>query len=265
MLPSSVGPPTASAPVPSDLLPERRAVAVTNAAPAFIDQVAVYADEAAAGLSASSLEHVREWAMQIPFEAGIAMVAMVAAKAFGLVGNQDGQLAFARQLFGEDSVLESMTAWMTREGKHAQLFAEQHALMLERILIEDAKPGLITTPLIPPEPGLVARALLGCTSVAYVAGEEMSAEARVPEDLLAIFLQNGSYNSKAMPMGEMARVQELFVRIAQTPEPLPSQDKICPLDEWMVEDHGFTVEEQLRIGFALAAMTRAWSEGDDSG
>lgn len=266
MMPSSLGPPTAApAQVPSDLLPARQPVAVAKAGPVFMDHVAVYADEAAAGLPASSLEQVREWATQVPFEAGMAMVATIAAKAFGLVGNQAGQLAFARELFGDDSVLEHLRAWMRREGKQSQLLAEQHALMLERILIEDVKPGLITSPLIPPEPALVARALLGCTSVAYVAGEEMSDEARVPEDLLAIFLQNGSYNSKAMPMGEMARVQELLVRIARSPEVLPAQDKTCPLDEWMMEDHGFTLEEQLRIGFAMAAMTRAWSEGEEAG
>ena len=162
----------------------------------------------------------------------MAMVATIAAKAFGLVRDQGGQLVFARDLFGEASVLEHLTAWMRRERKHAHLLAEQHALMLERILIEHAKPGLISTPLTAPEPALVARVLLGCTSLAYAAGEEMSQEARVPEDLLAIFLQNGAYNSKAMPMGEMARVQELFVRIAQAPELLPTQDKICPIDEW---------------------------------
>ncbi len=37
-------------------------------------------------------------------------------------------------------------------------------------------------------------------------------------------------------------------------------DAVCPIDEWMSEDYHFTIEEQLTIGFALAAMTNTWNE-----
>ena len=266
LVPSSLGPPMMpTAKVPRGLLGEPKPIAVGKPPPTFMDQVAVYADEEAAGLPISSLDAVQHLASTIPFEAGMAMVAAIAAKVFALRGDQPGQLTLAQELVGEGPVLEALRVWMKREGPKAQLFAEQHTLMLERILVEHAKPGLVTAGLTPPEPANVVRALFGCTSIAFAAGEEMSRDARLPEDLLAIFLQNGAYNSKAMPMGEIARAQELFVTIAHAPDLLPAQDKVCPLDEWMLEDYGFSVTEQLSIGFGLAAMTQAWAEGTDAG
>lgn len=103
LLPSSLGRPTPSVgEIPSELLPSAQPVAVASSPPTFMDQVAVYGDEAAAGLPTSSLEQVKAWAAQVPFEAGIAMVAVIAAKAFGMRGDQVAQLAFARELYGED-------------------------------------------------------------------------------------------------------------------------------------------------------------------
>ena len=251
--------------LPKELLPTPRPIAFAKPPPDFMEQIAVYADEDAAGLPVSPLTDVEQWVTQIPFEPGMGMIATIAARVFGLRGDQAGQLELARELVGDGPVLERLQTWLQHEGPKAQLFAEQHTLMLERLLIEHGDHGLISSLFAPPGPALVVRSLIGCTSVAYAVGEDMSKDARIPEDLLAVFLQNGAYNTKAMPMGKIARVQELYVRIAQAPELLPTQDKICPLDKWMVEDYGFSIEEQLRIGFGLAAMTHAWAEGGDAG
>ncbi|MFZ0383381.1 MAG: hypothetical protein WCD11_21935 [Solirubrobacteraceae bacterium] len=233
--------------------------------PSDLDQVAVYADEEAAGLPVSSLEQVREWISLVPFEPGMLLAAHIAAKSFGLLGDQRRQLEFAESIYAPP-IVDKLKAFLRREGPKAQLFAEQHALMLERILIESAKDeGAAPAPLQQLEAAAVLRALLGCTGVANVALDRMREENPTVEDFMAVFLQNGAYNSKPMLMGEMARSVELFGRLAQRPELLPTRDKVCPLDEWMDEDYGFSIEEQLAIGFVLGAITQGFAPGQEAG
>ena len=84
------------------------------------------------------------------------------------------------------------------------------------------------------------------------------------EDWLPFFIQNGAYNSKEQPMGALARAQELFARIPGKPE-IQASPNVCPIDEWMVEDYGLTIEEQLTLGFSLAALSHAFEEGESAG
>jgi len=63
---------------------------------------------------------------------------------------------------------------------------------------------------------------------------------------------------------EVARAQEIFGHLARESS-RTSSDKYCPLDEWMAEDYGFTIEEQFTLGFALASMSHAWDEGWEAG
>jgi hypothetical protein len=111
----------------------------------------------------------------------------------------------------------------------------------------------------------IARSLLGCTAIAGAGLKELPEERKTLDQLLAVFMQNGAYNSKSMLMGEMTRVVEMFGRIAQHPDLLRSTDKICALSEWMLADYGFSVEEQLRIGFAVGAMSQGLADGEEAG
>jgi hypothetical protein len=81
---------------------------------------------------------------------------------------------------------------------------------------------------------------------------------------LPYFIQNGAYNSRPMPLGEFARAQELFVRIARTPE-IRASSNWCELDDWMVSDYGLSIEDQFTLGFALMAMTHAFETDETAG
>jgi hypothetical protein len=251
-------------PLPKDLLPTPQPVVIMKQAPSFLDQIAVFADEEAAGLPVSSLETVRARARTLPFEGAMSLVAEIAAKSFGLLGDQQRQLAFAELVFNDPALLERLRTFI-RRGTEQQIFAEQHALILERILIEEADDGVLELGVSPFGRAVVARNLLGCTAISSASLERMRSEDRTSEETMAVLLQNGSYNSKEMLMGEMTRAVELYGRIAQHPELLPSHDKVYPLDEWMIKDYGFSIEEQLRIGFSFGAMTHGLSDGPDSG
>jgi hypothetical protein len=115
-----------------------RPVAIVGEAPSFLDQVAVYADEEAAGLPVSEIEDVRTWIRSVPFEPGMMMVIAIAAKSFGLLGDQARQLKFAERVYGQGPLLENLKRFLRKEGPKAQIFAEQHALILERLMIEEA-------------------------------------------------------------------------------------------------------------------------------
>jgi hypothetical protein len=201
----------------------------------------------------------------VPFEIGMTMVAAISAKSFGLLGDQPRQIKFAERVFGDGPVFQRLRAFALREGPKAHLFAEQHALILTRIMIEEARDEPLGRELTQLEAATIARALLGCSAIAGAPLKQYAEDGGTLEEVMAILFQNGAYNSKNMLMGEMARVVELYDRIHHHPELLPSADKICPLDEWMIEDYGFSVEEQLRIGFSLGAMTGGLADGDEAG
>jgi hypothetical protein len=64
-------------------------------------------------------------------------------------------------------------------------------------------------------------------------------------------------------MGALARAQELFGTTARSE--ISGSSNACPIDQWMVEDYGLTIEEQFALGFALGAMTHALDEDEATG
>lgn len=272
LLPTSIfaavslpGQPATAAPLlPAELRPKPQPVAIVRNAPSFLDQVVVYANEEAAGLPVSDIDKIRAWIRLVPFEPGMMMVTAIAAKSFWLFGDQTRQLKFAEQVYGDGSALANLKKFLIREGPKAQIFAEQHAFILERLMIEEALDVPLGRKLTRPEAVMISRSLLGCTAIASVGLKDLPEERKTLDELMAVFMQNGAYNSKSALVGEMARVVELFGHIAHHSELLSSTDKICPLDGWMLADYGFSVEEQLQIGFALGVMSQGIVDGKES-
>lgn len=258
LLPSTVGHLVSQPPVhvPDGLLPEPRPVAIEKTEVSDFDQIAVYVDEAALRIEPSSLRKLRGIAAQLNFEGAMLATARVAGRVYALRGDRDAQLRMARDVFPPPFI--ERIDYFFRGQENAELFAEQQIFISQRLLIERAT-GSLPCDLTQEEGLILALSLIGAGSIIESTSKTAAEQARVLEDWLAFFVQNGAYNSKSAPMGEIARAQEIYGRIAREPE-LTDHDKYCPLDEWVVEDYGFTLDEQLTLGFALAAMTHAWDE-----
>ena len=162
-------------------------------------------------------------------------------------------------------VLDLMKAFMA-ENDHAILLVEQHAFVILRLLIERAREGLFDEGLTADAIWHLQQALLGATSLTDQLSRDVATGdwLRDLDKAVAFFVQNGAYNRKPQPMGELVRSQELYARLARDSE-AHSSAHFCPLDDWMLADYKFNNEEQLAFGFALSAMTTAWSDDESAG
>jgi hypothetical protein len=263
LLPSTVGrlPRPQQVRVPDELRPKPQPVAIGDVGVSDLEQIAVYIDEEALHIEPSSLHKLREVAGQLNFEAAMLGTAQVAGKLQAFRGEREAQLRMAREIF-PSPFIQRIQAFFS-EHDHAELFAEQQVFILQRLLVERAT-GTMPYDLTPQEGLMIALSLIGTGSIVEATSKTATEQARRLEDWLAFFVQNGAYNSKPAPMGEIARAQEIYVRIARDPE-LAQHDKYCPLDEWVAEDYGLTLEEQFTLGFALAAMSHAWEKEWEAG
>jgi hypothetical protein len=250
--------------LPAELRPPAQAVALHKGPPSELDQMAVFADEPAAELPVSSLAEIGAMVRAVPFESAIRGIARVTAAVYAFEWDSDAQLRLAEQIFGQGSVLDHLRAFVRREAPHGRVFAEQNLMMLQRLLIQLARPAPITTPLSETEGLILSRSVLAVTAINTHLTEQARTETAQLGDWLPFFIQNGAYNRKTRPMGEMARAQVLFGRIAKLPK-LQASSHACPIEEWMVEDYGLTIDEQLALGFALSAMTQAWTKDETAG
>jgi hypothetical protein len=237
--------------VPGDLRPKPQPVAIATHTPTVADQMAVYLDEPSLGLSVSSVEDLRRRLSAVGFEPAMLLASLINAKVFALRGDIEGQLRMARELLA-DGPYRSAARFAARHD-NPQIFAEQNCFILQRLLVEAARDSAIEEDRSDAENEAIVLALFGASSVAGLVEECARAEARGESDWLAFFIQNGAYNSVRMPLGEVVRAQELFERLAQRSD---LQDPRLPIDQWMVDDYGFSVGEQMTLGFAVAAMTR---------
>jgi|GEM_PF-1535721 len=246
--------------LPKELRPAARPVAIAGAPPSSLDHVSVFLDEAAIGAKPTTLAALRGHLSKLPFEPAINGIAQAAGKAFGLRGNTAEQLKLAREIYSE-RVYGRIERFFA-EHDEAELFSEQQVAVLARLVIEEADDGVLAAGMSEEQRGLLAVAIIAAGSILEETATSAAEEMRNATDWLAFFLQNGAYNSKPAPLGELVRARQLFGVIAREPQ---MRDERCPLDEWMSDDYGFTIEEQFALGFALAAMSHAWDTDASAG
>ncbi len=242
--------------IPAALLPAMTPIAVTRTAPSALDQVSVFVDETAIGARPTSLEALRGHLSGLPFEPAMNAIANAAKVAYGLRGNSEAQLAIAAQLYS--GTIQRRIEKFFHENDHAELFSEQQVAILARLLIEESAGGALEAGMSEEQRAVITVAIIAAGSVIEEAASTAADAMRDSTDWLAFFVQNGAYNTKPAPLGELVRARHLFSVIARETE---MRDPQCPLDEWMREDYGLTIEEQFAIGFALSAMSHAWDDG----
>lgn len=225
-----------------------------------MEYVAAYASEEELNLPVSSADDIRGRLTNVGFEPAMHLAAFVSAKIHALRHDAQAQLRFAARIF-DDDLLAALGRFVAGH-PHAVPFAEQICFILERLLIEAAAEGPVEQNFSHQGLAAVAMALLGCSSVARgVAEETAPGNPRDLLDWLSFFIQNGAYNSSRLPLGEIARAQEQFGRLATSPE---FEDSRCPIQAWCTEDYGFDVGEQMTLGFAFWALTNTYDDEESA-
>lgn len=246
--------------LPSELRPKAAPIALTRAPPTYMDQIAVYVDEDALELKTSTADDLQRRLGNVPFETSMLLVALITARVHAARVDVDAQLRLARWLCGDGDFYKRIAKFVANH-EHAVIFAEQNCMILQRLLIEAAVDAPIQQERTESHYETVVLALFGASSVAGMVEERARAAARTPEDFLAFFIQNGAYNSRRNPLGEITRAQELFERLAAEPG---LQVAGCPIDSWAMEDYGFSVTEQMTLGFALSAIAHSFDDDPDA-
>ena len=241
---------------PAELMPKPAPIAVTGKAPTDLDQMCAYVDESALKLRVSTAASLRKDLAGAPFEPSMQLVALIAAKVCACRRNLEAQLELAKWLYGDDDLLRRIREFIA-ETDNPVVFAEQNCLVLERLLIESATDTGIEVERTDHDYKVIVASLIGAASVSGQVEEKARAAAVTPQDFLALFIQNGAYNSRRAPIVEITRAIELFERLAARAD---LQVADVDINAWAVEDTGFTISEQLTLGFVLSAISRCWDD-----
>jgi hypothetical protein len=226
-------------------------------------QIIVHADESVAGLPQSSLDDVRVLVAGLPCEGALAALSIFGARVFASREDRAAQAQLTREVFGNSVVAARLLSFLAREDGRTIVFSEQSVLVLERLLIEHAQPGL-RRPLSRTESRILGRALLASMSgLAPLSDFDLADESDLA-GWLPYLIQNGAYNGRPMLLGEVARAQEMLGRIMSLPAIAASRNA-CPLNDWMRTSYGLTIDEQFTVGFALGCMTDAFGPDKQTG
>jgi hypothetical protein len=251
----------APADVPQDLLPRAKPVLVEKHPPTPMDQFLVYIDENELQLTHSSLSDALDLVRCVPAEPGVALLAKLIARVRQIGFRGEGQMALAYDFYGQNELTEHMAA-LVREGPSRRIFAEQSIHLLVWLLLVYGSDGPPTANFSGDAHVRLRRALLACTSILGDATRRFEISAP-REDLLAFFVQISAYYRRETPLYALARSRAL-IRIALS-EWGQQHHQSCSLNEWHKEAYGVDLDEQLRLGFGLSAMSRAFEDGEAAG
>lgn len=239
---------------------------VPGARPSSLDQAGVFVDEESLGDGmVTTIASLRTDLASVPFDHVMLVLARMAAKARAFLHDRAAQRGLAMGIFSGSQWQRAVITFLD-EVQHPVLFSEQAAMIVQRLAVEHAGPSVGFDEKFQVNEAQLARRVIGAGSLlASASGRIGEAAGKLTlKDVLAFLVQSGAYSHSASPMGEIARQQQLLEDIA--PQLLAEgHDKASPIDQWMHDDYGFTIAEQFRLGFSLAAMIHIFDDGPKAG
>ncbi len=213
------------------------------------------------GLSETSLAELRAMVAELPFDTAMVVFARLAAEAWHVGNNMDGQMALVREIFPPDAPIVPRIEGFLTEHQGGGFFIEQQLFALMRLALEESPVGA-TDENDPQalqafaEP--MRRSLLAALTVVTDSISEMPESDSDRRKWLAVLIQNGGYNAKTPPLNSFTRGQRLLElsKHANVGEP---QDR-CDVTTWLHDDYGLAPAEQFALGFALMAVVGGLDE-----
>jgi hypothetical protein len=237
------------------------ALVVMSNVPSSFEQMRVVIDESGVGLPVSSRDQLRSLVSELSFENTMLAIARLASHTWQMRGDVEQQLALAPTIFGDRDLVEQIKLLTQREPDRMEIFPEQHAAILQRLLVLFARDGDLGKP-APPEQRIFNRAWLAAASPTADLERNPPTGPEGRREWIAFLIQNGSYNRQEDSLSSMIRPQILFSDIASSEAARAHQD-FCDLNEWHLETFKLGLADQFALGFVVAATADVFDADTD--
>jgi hypothetical protein len=195
----------------------------------------------------------------LPFEPSLVHISALAAEVFHHSDDAEYQLKLAQELYGHPQLLAKLR-WFVESEPGMLVFDERYLTVLQRLLIEHAKPTDGADGLTGEETSLLLTSLLAMPGIVSSRAPDAPPAPDDEDDQLddwtAFIVQGAAYYDKPDLADSIARAHALYRKLASEPAALEHPDA-CPLDDWVRADYGVSIEEQLAAGFAAAIVSKA--------
>jgi hypothetical protein len=206
---------------------------------------------------AATLGEVIELLQDVPFEPAILLVSILAAEIYYHARDTERQLRYAADLFWP-LALARIQRFVAEDPSHL-VFDLRLVLALQRLLIMHAAPALEPARgLAQTEIHKLAGALLGLGDALPRIEPAEPRDGQEPDwsAWTSFFAQSAAWYDEPYVVEAVARSYAAFAEIAASPELADHPDRI-EVEESMKAVYGLDLAEQLGVGLACAALTRA--------
>jgi hypothetical protein len=218
------------------------------------------------GLSETSLPELRTMVSELAFDTAMVVFARLAAEAWHIGNDKDGQMALVREMFPPDARIVPAIERFLTEHPGGGFFIEQQLFALMRLAFEESPAGAIDEN-DPQQLDAFARplrrSLLAALTVVTDSISEIPGSDSDRRKWLAVLIQNGGYNAKAEPLNSFTRGQRLL-ELSQDENVGEPQDR-CDVTTWLHDDYGLAPDEQFALGFALMGVVGGLDENHPTG
>lgn len=244
--------------LPSGLMvPERPKLddrSSTRAHPESVVQIACNWRELI-GAGPNNIEEVLEQVRELPFEASMSYLSVLATGLYHARRDTRLHLRLAYEAFGEGRALDIIRVWLAA-GPDRLVFDERHLMVLQRLLVEHSAEKTAEA-LSEHERAVLLYSLLAIGDVLPEwSPPDTDSTGDYDTTAWTIYaVQRGVYYNQPDLYEAIVRTHTMLVEIAREAD-LLTHHQYCPLEQWAREDCGASLSEQLASGFALAVGTR---------
>src|SRR4051794_295944 len=250
--------PTDRIELPPDVRPPRPALLLpASAAPQPSVMLLVAPGTSDLGYPAATLAEVIDLLEEVPFEPAMLLASLLAAEVYHHTRDAQRHLTYAADIFWPVA-LARIQRFVRADSAHL-VFDLRLVLALQRLLIVHAAPD--------PEParGLTQQEIYTVAAALLALGDALPrADPPAPREgdepdwyaWTSFFAQSGAWYDDPYVLEAVARSYAAFADIASSPE-LADHPARTEIDERMTAVYGLDLAEQLGVGLACAAITKA--------
>jgi hypothetical protein len=209
------------------------------------------------GLPRITADQVLGNLQNIHFGPAMMMLTTLAGCVFHHSDDPRYQLELAAEFYEDRALVDRLRGFIESEAGML-VFDERYVTVLQRLLIEHAAESAIDANLTSRERNLLLTCLLATPGLVSSRAPEAPAEKHEDQLLewLAFTVQGGAYFENSDLASAIARAHVIFQELPKHPSLAGHQDA-CPIDDWMLADHGLSIGDQIAAGFAAAIQTKS--------
>ena len=254
-------------PVPKELRSQEPVIVLpSSAAPEPHDMLGAAPTPEDLNLPTPTLDDVLEVLSELPFEHAMLITSILAAEVFHHGTDHQRLLRYAADIL-PPQIVQRIARFVGEEESSRRVFDPRFLLALQRVLIVYAAPDpQPARDLTPTEAQYLGGALLG------LAGALPRVELPEPQEgddpdwysWMSFFAQSGAWYDEPYIVEAVARAHASFADIASSAE-LADHHARTEVDDRLTTIYGLNLSEQLGVGLACAALTKAVDDDIEPG